>query len=224
MKKLIPVASLVIMAILAGCTSKPPANVTKATVTEAKPTAAQQAHAPAAESTPAAPAAPAVTYIIEPNDNSSLTWVGYGGVLGSMEGGFSNFTGTVSVPGGDLTKAQINVEVDMMSVFSDAKLLTDKLKGDEFFEASKYPKCTFTSTGITKTDAGYNVSGNLELHGAAKNIEFPATIKIDGDTLTAKSEFTFNRHAWGITYNGVGDNAVKDDVLLRFEITAPKKS
>ncbi len=187
------------------------------------PAAAPAASAPAAAAA-AAPAAGDKTYVIEANDDSAIDsaidWEGYK-VTGTKHGGFANFSGTVKVPGGDLTKAQIDVTVDLTSVFSEAGALTEKLKAEKgFFEIATYPASKFTSSSIEKTAEGYTVTGDFDLHGVVKQISFPAQISIEGDTLKANAEFTIDRNIWGISYAGLLDDLIKAEVLVKFTISA----
>lgn len=159
-------------------------------------------------------------YTIEPNNDSEITWVGYGGVMGSMEGGFANFSGTVALAGDNVETAEIDVEVDMTSIYSGARALTKKLLGDEFFHTEEYPKAVFQSTGVVKTEAGYDVTGNVKIMDQELSITFPAQITVDEKGVRAESEFTIDRRAWGINYEGTGDNFIKDEVLVRFKLLA----
>lgn len=177
------------------------------------PTAAEAATAPTGESK---------TYIIEPNDDSAIDFEGYK-VTGGKKGGFANFSGEVTVPGGDLTQAQIKVEVDLASVFSEAGALTETLKGKDFFEVETFPTATFTSTAIEKTGEEYLVKGHFDLHGVTKTIGFPAKISVDGNALKASAEFTIDRNLWGVSYAGLTDDLIKPEVLVKFEILANEK-
>ena len=172
--------------------------------------------APAAEPAPV-PAAP-VTYKLDPN--SSIMFKG-SNMIGVREGGFSKFDGSVVVEGDKYETAKIEISIDMKSTFSDSDVLTKKLLGDKgFFETEQFPTATFKSTSVVKADDGYTVQGVLSLHGVEKEIAFPAKISADGKTLTASAEFAINRHDWKIEYQGEGDYAVRDDVVVLFDITA----
>jgi len=234
------------LGLVVGCGSKPPEDVQKATVSEAKPVErAPRAEAQAEETESAAEMveeaaeavagvveeaaetvaeamglAPENVYTIEANDHSEISWVGYGGVLGNMEGGFALFDGTVALRGEDIESAEIDVTIDMTTIYSGARALTQKLAGDEFFHTGDYPEAVFQSTGIEKTDAGYNVSGNLQIMDKNLNINFPAQISLGEKGLETEAEFTIDRRAWGINYDGTGDNFIKDEVLLRFKLLA----
>lgn len=154
-------------------------------------------------------------------DNSGIDFEGYK-VTGPHVGGFGVFEGTVTVPDGDLSQARIVMIFDMKSIYSDNPDLTNRLLGEEFFEVETYPTSTFTSTAIDAYPDGqsFGVTGNLEMHGITKGLTFPATIKLDGTTLTAEAEFTIDRTDWDITYKGMADDLIRDDVLILFEIEA----
>lgn len=195
----------------------------KTTTVTGKADIAGETAPPAAAATPAAPAAPAgaTKYLIEPNDDSSILWVGYGGIMGQMNGGFAAFEGSVTLGSADITSAQIELSINMTTIYSNAAPLTTKLKGEEFFSTSKFANAKFVSTGVVKEGELYNVSGNLEILGATRNTTFPATIEVKDGKLHAKAEFLINRNDWGIVYKGTGDNFIKDDVLVQFDILCP---
>ena len=94
-------------------------------------------------------------------------------------------------------------------------------------DVEKFPKATFNSTKIVHDASGsadaYTVTGNFDLHGVKKAITFPATIQVSQDDVTVKSEFTINRKDFGIMYAGKADDLVRDGVVIRLDIKAPKK-
>src|SRR5262249_14212226 len=65
---------------------------------------------------------------------------------GRHTGGFKDFTGTVAIPGADLTGAAISIEITTSSIFTDTPKLTNHLKSGDFFDVNKHPKATFKST------------------------------------------------------------------------------
>lgn len=191
----------------------------------APPTSAQPVRTVAPDTTPPAPTpkldGPVVTYAITPNDDSYIGWTGYGGIMGSMEGGFATFDGTLTVPeDGDLTQAAVTAAVAMDSIFSTSRVLTKKLKDEHFFEVCTYPTATFESTGIEKTEDGYNVRGTMTVRNKTFGVVLPVAMKPNDNGIVITSELTFNRYDWGIAYEGTGDNFIKDGVLLTLEIQA----
>lgn len=110
----------------------------------------------------------------------------------------------------------------------DAKAKLDgHLKSADFLDVEKFPEATFHVTSAKKLDAGdFNteISGNLKFRDIEKNITFKANVKEEAGTVTIKSEeFAINRQDFGIVYKGGGDSVIKDEVLLRVDITANAK-
>ena len=147
--------------------------------------------------------------------------VGFTGskVTGSHDGGFKKVTGFFTL-GADDSVSGGTIQIDMTSIFSDDEKLTEHLKSADFFRVDEYPESYFTITGVGKTETGYEVSGNLMMCGVEKNIRFPATGTKDGETITVKAEFDINRKDWGIVYAGKTDDLIRDEVVIRFDLTA----
>jgi polyisoprenoid-binding protein YceI len=82
----------------------------------------------------------------------------------------------------------------------------------------------FVSTAIATagTPNAYTITGNLTLHGVTKSISFPATAVLTDKDLKANSEFSINRKDFGIVYPGMPDDLIRDDVLIKLTIEAPK--
>jgi polyisoprenoid-binding protein YceI len=66
------------------------------------------------------------------------------------------------------------------------------------------------------------VTGNLTMHGVTHGVTFPATIKVDGNTVTARADFKISRKDWGVVYPGQPDDLISDDVRIIFDIVASK--
>ena len=152
-------------------------------------------------------------------ENTKVGFVG-SKVTGSHDGGFNSLSGGITLPGDDLTAAAIEVTIDMNSTWSDNERLTGHLKSADFFDVENHPESSFKSTAITKTDTGYNISGDLTLHGVTKNITFPATMSLENGVLKAQSEFSVKRADFGIVYPGKPDDLIRDDVLIKLDIEA----
>ncbi|MCH7229032.1 YceI family protein [Haloferula sp. A504] len=161
-------------------------------------------------------AAEGTAYVI--TDSSTITFVG-SKVTGSHDGGFKEFDGTFTVnDAGEVTGGEF--VIDMNSTWSDADKLTEHLKAEDFFHVAEHPQSKFTVTGVEKTDDGYSISGNLMLRGVEKNITFPATASKDGDTVKVTAEFDINRKDWGIIYAGKADDLIRNEVVIKFDLTA----
>ncbi|HTH30216.1 MAG TPA: YceI family protein [Lacibacter sp.] len=64
-------------------------------------------------------------------------------VVSETEGSFKIFDGTVEHTKADMSDAKINFSVDMNSINTENENRDKHLKGDDFFNAEKYPTATF---------------------------------------------------------------------------------
>lgn len=152
-------------------------------------------------------------------EGSAIEWVG-AKVTGDHSGGFSKFSSTVDVVDGSLES--ISIVIDMGSIFSDKDKLTQHLKNEDFFDTAKFKSASFNSTGVEEKSVSggtHVILGELDLHGVKKPIAFPATISSSENQLTIQAEFTINRMLWGVAYPGKSDNLIKEDVLIKGNIT-----
>ena len=204
-------------AVLTAC-ADPAANKPKATTTApSTTTTATSSQAPTADTK-------GMAIGFSPAD-SKIEFTG-SKVTGKHDGGFKQFKGTINLVGEKANLSSVNVEIDMTSLFTDADGLTKHLMTGDFFEVEKFPKATFTSTKIDPpagTAGPFNVTGDLELRGVKKSIGFPATIRVTPDVISVIAEFSINRKDFGIVYAGKVDDLIRDDVVIRLELT-PKRA
>lgn len=200
----LPVAAALGLAatiLLSGC-SDPAADVTKSGVAEAEATGDVSATA--------------AKY-----DISETSTIGFTGskVTGSHDGGFKQFTGTIYVENGALA-AGSSIDIDMDSTWSDSDRLTGHLKNADFFDVPTYPQSTFVLTQAESQGDQTTLTGNLALHGVTNSIQFPATVQISEESVTLQAEFAINRKDFNITYPGRPDDLIRDNVVLRLDVTA----
>ncbi len=202
--------------VLAACqseiTDKPAAEVsdTGATVT-------------ADTATTPAPSGPTTTAKVI-KEKSSIKFVG-AKVTRDHNGEFKDFDGSIEYAGGQPQKISFDINLD--SIETDTPDLTKHLKTPDFFDVAKYPRATFTSTGLAAAPAGsppgttHVLRGTLDMHGVQKEVSVPVKAEQTADGVRATSEFTINRHDWGISYKGMADDLIKDNVLIRLDLTFP---
>lgn len=203
---------------LAAC-EDPAKNAPKATVSTAAPKGANAPLPAGAETVALDPATSTVGFV-----GSKVT--------GKHEGKFEKVSGTVSLVGGKIEGGRITVAVEVASVKTDQEDLDRHLKSGDFFDAEHFPKATFTSTEIkgggdprAASDKGatHTITGELELHGEKKTISFPATITVTADAVTGTAELAINRKDFKIVYPGKPDDLIRDDVVLKLSLKAPRK-
>ena len=222
MMKYLTVAVLAFLLMAVAC-EDPAANKTKATVSE--PTANSASNAGNATSLASAPAAKGEALAIN-GENSKVEFTG-SKVTGKHEGGFKDLSGTIDFANNKPEESTVSVDIDTASVYSDDETLSGHLKSADFFDVEKFPKATFRSTKIeadtAKGQDAYAVTGDFNLHGVTKSISFPATIKAGPEAVEVEAEFTVNRKDFGIVYTGKADDLIRDGVVIRLNLKAPRK-
>jgi len=156
-------------------------------------------------------------------DNARIAFVG-SKVTGSNRGQFDRFSGTIELIDGSPGASRVSVDLDMTSVSTDAAELTKHLKTADFFDVAQYPSAHFRSTKILtgEGEGHYEVAGNLELHGVTRWMRFPATIEVDSTSITVASEFSMNRHDFGVDHPGTADDPIRDLVLIQLSVHAKR--
>lgn len=152
--------------------------------------------------------------------DSVLKFIGSKTISGSHEGGFEKVTGAVLVTEDGSIIADGPITIDMNSIYTDNEKLTGHLKNKDFFEVETWPTSTFTITSVAKEGETHMVTGNLEMHGVTKSITFPANVSVTDDMVSVKANFDINRKLWNINYDGMGDNIIRDNVVLMLDIKA----
>ena len=162
------------------------------------------------------------TLAISP-ENSKIDFVA-AKVTRSHNGSFKQFRGTIDLINNSAEQSIVTIEIDTGSVVTDEDSLTAHLKTADFFD--KNPKANFVSTRIepsTAPGATHNVTGNFDLHGVKKAITFPANIQIAADSVSVNAEFSINRKDFNINYPGKADDLIRDGVVIKLTIKAPRK-
>lgn len=211
MKKYFAIFMLAFAVSIAAC-ANPADDKPHATVSEASQTP------------DAAKTAGAETLTINP-ENSKVEFVG-SKVTGSHNGSFKQFAGIIELAKEGVEKSRVTIDIDTPSIVTDTDGLTTHLKTPDFFDVAKYPKANFTSTKIepaTTAGATHTVTGNLDLHGVKKSISFPATIQVTPDAASVNAEFAINRKDFGINYTGKANDLIRDEVVMKLTVKAPRK-
>lgn len=183
----------------------------------------QVATAPPVAAGSAAPGAGADTVPIEGGvatiapGNTQISFVGSKPDGSSHNGGFREFSGSIEVDPEAQSLKAISVTIATDSIYSDNERLTGHLKTPDFFDVREYPEATFQSTAIEPGDDGYQITGDLTLHGVTSSITFPARVQVRDDGLMLASAFTIDRLAFGMDYQPDGINK---DVQLTVAVGA----
>ena len=155
-------------------------------------------------------------------------------VISTVTGSFKSFQGTMESTGDDnFENAQVEFSLDVDSIDTNQEMRDGHLKGEEFFDAAKFPTIKFVSTSMVKDGDGYKLSGNLTM----KDVTKPVTLEAEygGSALDfygnhkAGFEVTgkINRKEFGLTWGGIteaGAIVLGDDVKLIANVQFAKQA
>ena len=109
-----------------------------------------------------------------------------------------------------------------------AKRITGNPEVD-FFDVENHANSVFAITGVEEKEGKAMVKGNLTVRGIKKNIEFPASISVNDNGVTLKSEpFTIDRTEWDVKFKSgkfedvAKDKLINDNIELEVEVIATK--
>jgi polyisoprenoid-binding protein YceI len=154
-------------------------------------------------------------------------------VVSEMDGAFKTYDGSLVTENADFSNASINFTVDVASINTESVDRDAHLKGDDFFNAEKYPKMTFKSTSFKKVgDKKYELEGNLTIRNITKKVKFNVTgggTVVDpwGNTKTGfKAVTTINRIQYDLKWNKAieaGGWVVGEEVTIALNIEMNKE-
>lgn len=148
-------------------------------------------------------------------------------MITTVTGSFKNFTVAAETENEDFSNAAISFSADTTSVETGSEQRDGHLKSADFFDAEKFPKMSFTSTGYAKKGDEYSLTGDLTIKDVTKpvtlSVEFGGVAKDPwGNT---KAGFTLsgkiNRKDFGLTWNAAtetGGLLVSEEVKIAAEI------
>jgi polyisoprenoid-binding protein YceI len=114
------------------------------------------------------------TYKVEPRHTQVSFSISHFGIT-DFSGFFSGASGTLQLDSSAASASELEVSIPVSSVLTTVPLLDDQLKNEQWFDVTKYPNATFTSTSVIPIGKdGAAITGDLTLHGVTKPITLKA--------------------------------------------------
>ena len=116
--------------------------------------------------------------------------------------------------------SSIEATVDVKTINTDNSTRDEHLRGENFFDAEKYPKITLKSTSI-KHKSGTNYIGdfNLTIKAKTKPVQIPFTLTEKGNNQSFNGTFKINRRDYGVGSNSL---TLSDDVTITIDVEVVK--
>lgn len=148
-------------------------------------------------------------------------------MITTVTGQFKNFDATLTAEKEDFSDAQISFTADVNSIDTRSEQRDGHLKGDDFFNAEKFPELKFTSTSFTKNGDCYVLKGDLTIRDITKSIELKADYNgamVDPwgqKKVGFEAEGKIKRKEFGLSWDAVteaGGVVVSDEVKLQLNV------
>jgi len=129
-------------------------------------------------------------------------------------GAFSGLQGQITFDKNSLTDAKFDVSIDASSIRTGVDMRDNHLRGEGYFEVTKYPQIRFVSTKITSNGKSeeFLISGQFTIKNHSKDISFPFTATQTASGFLFKGSFSLSRKDFEVGNSGVLSDNV--DVLL----------
>jgi polyisoprenoid-binding protein YceI len=139
----------------------------------------------------------------------------------NTSGTFEGLSGVIIFDPADLSTANFDVSVDAKTVDTDIEARDNHLRRAEYFDVENYPRLTFKSTKITKTNKPeyLYMFGNLSIKGITKEVKFPFTFTPVNDGYLFEGEFEINRRDFGV---GGKSLSLSDELTVELSVFAKK--
>jgi polyisoprenoid-binding protein YceI len=151
-------------------------------------------------------------------------------MIANVEGLFTKMTGVIQFDPPDLTQLSVEAEIDVRSLTTGHGERDEHLLSADYFDAEKYPKILFKSTGVEVTGGNRGrITADLTIRGILKPItldfDFFGPVKSPFSGITCigfSATGKINREDYGMISNipMEGGVVVAKDVQIHMEVEA----
>jgi polyisoprenoid-binding protein YceI len=149
-------------------------------------------------------------------------------MISKVRGRFTSYDVTI-VTGEAPLDSSVTATIDLASIDTGNETRDNHLRSGDFFEVEKYPTMSYRSTGISRTDDGWIIDGDLTLRGVTRHV--PLAVEMNGfgpdpwggQRAGFSATAQINRRDFGIDITvpmDTGGVALGDKVSIMIEIQA----
>lgn len=171
-------------------------------------------------------ASAADTYAVDGVHSSVSFMISHAGIS-MIHGRFNDFSGEFTIDKGDPSKSSFSLSIKVDSVDTNNEKRDEHLRAPDYFDTKQFPTLTFQSTSVKAVKGGYEVLGDLTLHGVTK----PVTIMLKGGDKVVEfpkgtprigflSNPAIKRSEFGMT---TALDALGDEIQINIGVEATKK-
>jgi len=168
----------------------------------------------------------AETYTVDPVHSSISFMISHAGIS-NIHGRFNDFSGKFTIDPSDPAKSSFALTIPIESIDTNNVKRDEHLRAPDYFNAKQFPTMSFQSTKVKATDDGYEVTGDLTMHGVTKPVSFTLkgghkVVEFPKGTprIGVVSTFSLSRSAYGVDVEPKG---LGDEITIVVGIEAAKK-
>lgn len=109
------------------------------------------------------------TFTVDPV-HSSISFMIPHQEISYIHGRFNQFSGKFVIDRADPSKSSFLLSIKVESVDTNNAKRDEHLRAPDYFNAKQFPDMTFQSKSVRPIDGGYEVAGELTLHGVTKDL------------------------------------------------------
>ncbi len=132
-------------------------------------------------------------------------------------GRFHRFSGEIVANAENLAASGVRLTIEAASIDTGNARRDRHLRSEDFLFVERYPRISFTSTRIVRTEQGFDVEGDLEIRGVTRRLSVPVRVEQRARVMVVQGAVRLDREAFGITYNAFF-NPIQEAVDVRFTI------
>ncbi len=155
----------------------------------------------------------ATTYSQQLKVKSDAVKISFIADMQKTEGTVGGFEATINFDVNDLEHSSVKGSVDVSTLSTGNRKRDEHLKSEDFFDAEKYPKMTFSSTEFSKKDGKIVMKGKMKI----KSDEHDEVITLSYADKTFKGECTIQVSNYDLG-SFSKKKPEKTDVVIQFEI------
>jgi polyisoprenoid-binding protein YceI len=111
------------------------------------------------------------TYTVDPVHSSITFMISHVGIS-NIHGRFNTFSGKITIDQADPARSSFALSIPIESIDTNNVKRDEHLRAPDYFNAKQFPTMSFQSTNVKAVDGGYEVTGDLTLHGVTRPVSF----------------------------------------------------
>jgi polyisoprenoid-binding protein YceI len=146
--------------------------------------------------------------------------------LSYTQGRFNEFSGKFTIDTSDPGKSSFALSIKAESVDTNNAGRDKHLRSPDFFNVKQFPAISFASTSVKAIEGGYELTGDLTMHGETKPVTFSLkggkVVQAQGAQKTgfSTSQIVLKRSEFGV---GKPTPMLGDDVFITISFEGAKK-